>query len=106
MTSIQVTRTLQSIIVNFSRAVTWMVLILPLIFSSSYHLARFWGTVPTMIGITFTFKFSSKVLVFVQLLFLPSLSLWDEDIIIFKLSELNTVLSKRKNLTSKQQNVI
>ena len=75
--SLQVSRTLLTILANLNNAVVWMLLILPLIFSSSSSLSTLLETVPsapTTIGITiplmfhsfFFFYFSGKVQVFVN----------------------------------------
>ena len=55
-----VSRTLLSILADFSNSVVWIVSILPMIYSSSSLFSRFWGIVSrakSIIGITITFVF-------------------------------------------------
>ena len=62
--SIQVSRTLLSILADLNTAVVWMVLILPLVSSSPNLFSRLLGTIqqaPTKISIAITFMFHSFI---------------------------------------------
>ena len=73
--SLQVSRTLLSILANFSSAMVWVASILPVISRSSNLFSRFLGIVPktpTMIGITITFMFYNFFISMVRSMYLSN----------------------------------